>query len=267
MNYKLLFPTYRSRYLYVEQKLAQLSAQQKFAKALNLGCGEGDYDPLILKYVDHLSSCDINAADIAFAQEINKDFPNLTYQVEDACQLTIPDQSIDILISTEVIEHVGDSAQMMAEIARVLKPEGLAIISFPSIDFPFTYDPINRILSFFNKKIPLGAYAFGHDRLIDSKEIKAWAKKLDLELIEEQNLGNYIVGLTEMYWVGIFQKILKPNAANLSTNSSPKIGGIRPSHKKPQLTILTDVLIRLDNFLFKNGKASVCKGMIFKKMK
>ncbi len=266
MNYKLLFPTYRSRYRYVSKTLQALRQAQSFPQGLNLGCGEGDYDPVLLRYVDQLTSCDINEADIDFARSSNQAFDKVTYQVEDACQLSLASASVDLIVSTEVIEHVGSSEQMMVEIGRVLKPNGVLVLTFPSIDFPFTYDPINRILSFFQKKISLGAYAFGHDRLIDTEAVKRWASAQGLELIQEQNLGNYLVGLTEMYWVGICQSILKPNANNLSGQSTKgKTKGLRPSHKKPYLTVLTDALIQVDDFLFGKGKAAVCKGMVFRK--
>jgi len=84
MNYKLLFPTYRNRYLFVKKNLAQFSLRRKFARALNLGTGEGDYDPMIAECCEQLTACDINENDIAFARQLNACVPNLGYQIEDA---------------------------------------------------------------------------------------------------------------------------------------------------------------------------------------
>ena len=47
MNFKLLFPTYRTRFQFVRQVLDRLFGGQPVARGLNLGSGEGDYDPAI----------------------------------------------------------------------------------------------------------------------------------------------------------------------------------------------------------------------------
>ena len=63
MNYKLLFPTYRNRYSFIRKRLGEY-ASKKFEQGLNLGTGEGDYDPMIATAVDQLTSCDINPNDV-----------------------------------------------------------------------------------------------------------------------------------------------------------------------------------------------------------
>ena len=63
MNYKLLFPTYRNRYSFIRKCLAKYKSQS-FNQGLNLGTGEGDYDPMIAAEVNQLTSCDINPNDV-----------------------------------------------------------------------------------------------------------------------------------------------------------------------------------------------------------
>lgn len=48
-----------------------------------------------------------------------------------ADQLPFADQSFDTLLVTEVLEHVGDAELAVAEIRRVLRPGGHAIITIP----------------------------------------------------------------------------------------------------------------------------------------
>lgn len=45
--------------------------------------------------------------------------------------LPLPDASVDFMVCYHVLEHVPDDAAAMAEIARVLKPGGLALIQVP----------------------------------------------------------------------------------------------------------------------------------------
>lgn len=265
MNYKLLFPTYRNRYLFVRRRLERLSRERQFERALNLGAGEGDYDPMIAGFCGRLLSCDINEQDVNYARALNAGLPNLEYRVEDALNLSFEDNSFDLLISVDVIEHVGRPERMVEEASRVLKPGGVALITFPSQDFPFTYDPVNRILSLFTRrKISQGAYAFGHEYLISGRDFRAWAERNQLAVLDESNLSGYIVALLEMYWTGIIQRIFKANATNISRQKDKKIT-LRPSAREPLLARLTDFIIRIDEALFRRSRYSVGKGFVVQK--
>jgi SAM-dependent methyltransferase len=43
-----------------------------------------------------------------------------------------PDRSFDMVICNHVLEHIEDDDKAMSEIARVLKPQGLAIVTVPT---------------------------------------------------------------------------------------------------------------------------------------
>ncbi|MCB0518884.1 MAG: methyltransferase domain-containing protein [Lewinellaceae bacterium] len=262
MNYKLLFPTYRNRYRFIKENLEQFGRQHKFANALNLGTGEGDYDPMIASWCGKLTACDINENDIAFAKQMNANVANLSYQWEDALNLSFPENTFDLLTSVDVMEHVGQPERMTEEIARVLRPTGLAFITFPQTNFPWTYDPVNRLLG--RRAIPQGAYAFGHEYLVDPQKFKAWAGKYGLEVLVEKNLSGYLVALSEMYWTGMIQRVFKENAGNISGAQEKKVK-LRPSSREPLLVKLTDGFIQMDFGLFKHSKYSVGKGFVVRK--
>jgi SAM-dependent methyltransferase len=50
---------------------------------------------------------------------------------ENAEGLSFADASIDVFVSCDVFEHVNDPAQAFRELVRVLKPGGLALMTFP----------------------------------------------------------------------------------------------------------------------------------------
>ncbi len=262
MNYKLLFPTYRNRYLFIKNNLYQYANGRGFDKALNLGTGEGDYDPMIAGKCNHLTACDINENDVIFAKKLNGHVPNVSYKIEDALNLSFPENTFDLLTSVDVMEHVGNPQRMTEEIARVLRPGGLAFITFPQIHFPWTYDPINRLMG--RRVIAQGAYAFGHEYLVDPKTFKSWANEYGMEVLEEKNLSGYLIGFLEMYWTGLIQRLFKENAGNISGEKEKKVK-LRPSAKEPFLVKLTDAIIWLDNLFFKNAKHSVGKGFVVRK--
>jgi len=57
--------------------------------------------------------------------------PNVNFEVGDVEKLDLPDDSIDQVIAMAVIEYLKTPDRALAEIARVLRPGGTAIITVP----------------------------------------------------------------------------------------------------------------------------------------
>ena len=271
MNFKFLFPTFRNRFLFVKERLDKYAPGQSLQNALNLGTGEGDYDRMVAAHCGQLIGCDVNEEDLAHARQLNADVKNLHYEPNNALALSYGNGSFDLLVSCEVIEHVGEPEKMVQEMARVLRPGGVAIMTFPSKEFPITYDPFNRIWQWFRKPgdkenvISQGAYAFGHDYLIGSEDFKQWAQKAGFEIVEFQGLSRHLVGILEVYWTGIVQSIFKKNSRNVTTDTSNAVK-IRPaSTKEPWLVFITDFLLAIDRVLFGWTSRSVGKGVVLRK--
>ncbi|HEU4758852.1 MAG TPA: methyltransferase domain-containing protein [Dehalococcoidia bacterium] len=58
--------------------------------------------------------------------------PNLAFVVMDGARLGFPDGVFDLAVSFEVIEHLADQEGYLGELARVLKPQGLLLLSTPN---------------------------------------------------------------------------------------------------------------------------------------
>lgn len=50
----------------------------------------------------------------------------------DVCALPFPEQTFDLILATDVIEHVDDDVAALREIRRVLKPSGSVLITVPA---------------------------------------------------------------------------------------------------------------------------------------
>jgi ubiquinone/menaquinone biosynthesis C-methylase UbiE len=64
-------------------------------------------------------------------------------------RLPFPDESVDIVLSDQVFEHVKNYDETLAEMYRVLKPEGIGLHFFPSrytLIEPHVYVPLATIL-------------------------------------------------------------------------------------------------------------------------
>lgn len=108
---------------------------------LDLGCGEGRH--AIGAYVErgvHCVGVDLNAADLHSAARkfapFRTEYPpcgvrSFSLALGDALRLPFPDHSFNLVICSEVLEHVGPYHQVLAEIRRVLKPGGTLAASVP----------------------------------------------------------------------------------------------------------------------------------------
>ncbi len=89
-------------------------------------------EPELRKVIERCSHIDYTTADL------NK--PNVAVKM-DIRDIQYPDDTFDCIICNHVLEHVHEDRQAMAELHRVLKPGGRAILQVPiSYVLPSTYE-------------------------------------------------------------------------------------------------------------------------------
>lgn len=98
---------------------------------LDIACGEGYGCHLLAQVAKSTVGVDIDAQMIAYAgRQYASD--QLRFLVGDATSIPLPAASVDVVVSFETIEHFQDHERFLAEVARVLRPGGLLIISSPN---------------------------------------------------------------------------------------------------------------------------------------
>jgi SAM-dependent methyltransferase len=96
------------------------------AALLDVGCGDMPYYPIFAELVGDYAGADL--------------FPgtNVRY-VCPSEKLSVPDESFDVALSTQMLEHVRDPHASMSEIRRVLRPGGVALVSTHGV---WPYHPV-----------------------------------------------------------------------------------------------------------------------------
>lgn len=104
-------------------------------KVLDAGCGTGWFAGAANKRKANVTAMDIGPD---LLQKVSKKYPNISTVEGSVMNMPFSDNSFDIVISSEVIEHVENPEKAIAEISRVLKPNGIAIITTPNIFWKWT---------------------------------------------------------------------------------------------------------------------------------
>ncbi len=97
---------------------------------LDIASGEGYGSAILANKARSVIGMDIDSASIAHAQ--NKyQHQNLHYQQASCLDIPLDNESIDVIVSFETLEHLAEHEQMLAEFNRVLKTDGILLISTP----------------------------------------------------------------------------------------------------------------------------------------
>jgi SAM-dependent methyltransferase len=102
------------------------------ARILDVGCGLGLYVWQFRTLSPDVWGVDIDPEKVAQA---SADLPHISQAPAEA--LPFPDATFDVVLSHEVLEHVEDDRQAVAEAWRVLRPAGRLVIFAPNRWYPF----------------------------------------------------------------------------------------------------------------------------------
>jgi len=111
-------------------------------EVLEAGCGEGYGADLLASAASRVVALDYDAATVA---HVGARYPAVEVLEANLAALPLDDASVDVVVNFQVIEHLWDQPQFIAECFRVLRPGGRLLISTPNrITFtPGSDTPVN----------------------------------------------------------------------------------------------------------------------------
>ena len=107
----------------IEKEFLKIKKDQVF---LEVGCAQGYYLSKALKQTKKVFGIDVIDEFIVAAKKTGANV-----KVASATKLPYKNNSYDIVLCTETLEHVKDWEKAVSEIKRVLRPKGHAIITIP----------------------------------------------------------------------------------------------------------------------------------------
>lgn len=120
------FASHWERYVFAKNYV-----KDKDIVSLACGTGYGEFYLATEGRAKTVLGVDNSSEAIKYAQN-HYQAENLIFKQADAFKNGILDQSADVIISFETIEHINDDNKLLGEFFRILKPGGVLILSTPN---------------------------------------------------------------------------------------------------------------------------------------
>ena len=159
-------------------------------KILDVGCASGWFLSKLASVFPKAQCFGIDIYDKAI-QHGHKLYPSITFQSADAHTIPFKDKSFDLVICTEVLEHVDDPKSVLLEIKRVLNKDSFAIIELDS------GSPLFSTAWFIWKKFKGGVWTHAHLHSFTPKKLEKIILSSGFHIIKKKkfNIGMAIAFL------------------------------------------------------------------------
>ena len=164
-DYERMVPEFhRGSNIYGEHIVRYYSAQTLVENkiVLDIASGSGYGTKLLSEKAKKVYGIDVSSDSVEYARQ-NYHAKNVKYIVGDGESISLKDNSVDVVVTFETIEHIKDYKTFLQEISRVLKPDGLLLISTPNdLEFAegnhfhlheFEYEELKNLLLQFYKYV------------------------------------------------------------------------------------------------------------------
>ena len=135
----------------------------RYPRVLEVGYGSGVLLKTLAGLTDDLHAVDYHSNLAPVEAMMKREGFHAQLGQGDILKLGFPDSSFDALFCFSTLEHVADTDQAISELARVLKPDGVAILGFPTVNRMMNL--LFRLLGCSNIE---DYHVSGHDKILAS---------------------------------------------------------------------------------------------------
>lgn len=111
----------------------RLLAGRHFGRAVDVGGGYGRLARHLANYADEVILAEPSEQQLGLARSYLRDAPAVRCLPAQARDLRLPDASVDAALLVRVLHHLPEPEPEIAEIARVLRPEGTFLLEFANL--------------------------------------------------------------------------------------------------------------------------------------
>ncbi|HEX5188333.1 MAG TPA: class I SAM-dependent methyltransferase [Streptosporangiaceae bacterium] len=108
--------------------IRRLLQGRRFSRAVDIGGGYGRLSVVLAEFADKVTLVDSSSQQLALAADFLADHPDVEKRLMDASSLEFANGSVDLVAMVRVLHHLPDPAAELAEVHRILRPGGTAIV-------------------------------------------------------------------------------------------------------------------------------------------
>lgn len=192
---------HRTRKDWIVRKLRRFAAEEGKRRVLEVGIGSGIYLPVLAELFENVVAIDIEGSYIDNAKTIAREFPNVSVISDDITHTELDEKSFDLVLCSEVIEHIYDSRSALAGMKRLLKNGCPLILTTPQPWSPL--ELLSRI-AFLPGVIDVVRLIYGepilktgHINLMTGKELTRELEGNRFRILERHKSGLYLPLIAE----------------------------------------------------------------------
>jgi 2-polyprenyl-3-methyl-5-hydroxy-6-metoxy-1,4-benzoquinol methylase len=203
---------HQDRFLWIKNSLMYVKKNKKIKTALEIGPGSGIYLPLLRKIASTVTASDIEKVYLENIQ-LDNSKKNLCLVEDNIEETKFTKNSYDLVLCTEVLEHLKNPEAAIVNISQILKPGGILVLTTPQ---KYSLMEIFCKIAFLPGIIKLVRLIYqepvmetGHISLRTEKSLKICFSRSNLSIIKEKKMGLYLPLLAELSDGKAIEKIEK----------------------------------------------------------
>jgi 2-polyprenyl-3-methyl-5-hydroxy-6-metoxy-1,4-benzoquinol methylase len=187
---------------WIEDRLRALSRTAGARRALEVGPGSGVYLPVLSDLFQEVVATDVDPQYLAHLPEDIKGRSNLRLVEDDITETGLAAGSFDLILCSEVIEHVTRVSRALRSMHRLLKPGGVLLLSTPQ-----RYSPLEVLgrIAYRPPLVGLLRRIYGepildphHISLLSEREARDHLQASGFRILEAHKSGVYVPLLAEL---------------------------------------------------------------------
>ena len=119
------------------QMILEAAGERCRGLLLENGCGVGMYVERLSPHIQRVIGLEYDLERAHEARQLASRLPNAQIICAAGEGLPLPDGTVSLILSHEVLEHVQDDRQAVCEMVRVLRPAGRIVLFVPNRGYPF----------------------------------------------------------------------------------------------------------------------------------
>ncbi len=172
-------------------------------RAIEVGPGSGIYVPILAQLYDEVVALDIEQVYLNHVSHLTGIHQNLVLKIDDITASSLPSETFDLVLCTEVVEHIPDSLSALREMHRLLRPGGTLVLSTPQRYSPLE---VTAKIAFLPGVINLVRFIYqepiletGHINLMTAGQVTRQLEQAGFHIQESYKSGMYIPLVAEFF--------------------------------------------------------------------